>query len=137
MAGIFAALYQIVWRLNAFESDGTKKEFWLFRFPFSLHIGWIIAAFVLNLNVFSVADPGAVGHPALIYLSLLALVTAAVYALIGFPVPDYTIPSVLAWATVRVFQKIVSSIHDSISDVHNHCCVSFLVNLQSWALPLI
>lgn len=102
MAGIMAALYQIVWRLSEFESDQTKKEYWLFRFPFSLHGGWIIVAFVLNLNVFSVADPAAVGHPALTYLSLLTLVAAAVYALVGLSVPDYTIPSVLAWATMGI-----------------------------------
>ena len=33
------------------ESDGNLLEFWVLRFPFSVHAGWITAASALNANV--------------------------------------------------------------------------------------
>lgn len=105
MGAILASLVYIVWRLSKMEHD--KKEFWLFKFPFSIHCGWIAAAFAVNVNAFIVAAGG--GRVALIswaYLTLLWAILVAVFALVYLRSPDYTIAGVLIWATIGIASEL-------------------------------
>lgn len=55
MLCILSGLLVILCRQTAADlSDGSLFEFWLLRFPFSIHGGWIVAASAVNINVISV-----------------------------------------------------------------------------------
>ena len=71
------------------------KYYWLLQFPFELHLGWIMAAFVLNVNLLLVSSSGTAQVVAgAISLGLLGC--AAILCL--FKVGN-CIPSVIAWAS--------------------------------------
>lgn len=81
------------------------KYYWLLQFPFELHLGWIIAAFALNLNVALVADKASriiQLTAALIWLIILTI--ASISAL--FKVQNYTIPSVSIWALFWIYVEL-------------------------------
>ena len=52
MLGILLGLVMAILRTD-FLPEISLKEYFLLRAPFSLHCGWIIAASVLNINVFA------------------------------------------------------------------------------------
>jgi hypothetical protein len=110
MISILYFLLIIVNDLYKLEDKPSIKEFILFKFPFSLHCGWILAAVVLNINVVLVWQ--AVSANAQYYVALVSLVGIVIFACfaISFPNrPDYVIAMVLAWASVRT--AAVSSKH--------------------------
>jgi hypothetical protein len=75
-------------------------DYWLLRFPFELHLGWISAAFILNLNIVVVdSGAGADVQAAVAGVSLAVLVALSFVCLFVVARSQFTIPSVLAWAT--------------------------------------
>lgn len=95
--GILYFLYRIV-----LDLQGCTGGYMLWRFPFSLHLGWILAATAVSVNVFLVAEGFGAGVQfitALVSLSILLLIG------IGFlleAVTDATLPLVLIWALAGV-----------------------------------
>jgi len=109
MGGILASLVYIVIRQSAIESDpsATIKEFWIFKFPFSVHCGWIAAAFGVNFNVLIVASGYQVGdQETWAYVASGYVFVAAFFALVYLSPPDFTIPSVLVWATMGIVMEL-------------------------------
>jgi hypothetical protein len=97
---ILVSLWGLLYSQYYTESDGSLWEFWLLRFPFALHGGWITAASVVNTNVIVVASSAtpatelAIGIVSLAYLHAIS-----VWVLFGIKRnPNYTIAGVLAWA---------------------------------------
>lgn len=97
MLGILSSLLAI-----AARTDGvtlTWEEFFLLRGGFSLHLGWIIAASVLNLSV--VADAAKASPGTLLGLAVASIgmvcVLAACFAFAARS-PDPIISLVAAWA---------------------------------------
>jgi hypothetical protein len=75
MGGILFSLLQIVKKQVKIQS--TMTDFWLFKFPFSLHCGWIAAAFAVNVNIFVyAAGAPQAGAQLWMLLMLFKLVTA-------------------------------------------------------------
>lgn len=88
-------------------SDSPIRDYWLLKFPFSVHTGWIIAASCVNINVLLV-DIG-VNSDIQYYVAigtLVLLVFVSSFS-VSFPArPEYVIPLVLAWASVStVFNR--------------------------------
>jgi benzodiazapine receptor len=111
MACILVPLYYIV--LNQTKINVSAGEYWLFKFPFEIHCGWIFAAFVLNVNVTFIAwGAGAQLQFWLALFSLAFLIFIAIYALFNLPDdgsrPIYTIPSVLTWATFGIAIELIN-----------------------------
>lgn len=99
MLSIWGSLVALLYTQYYTESNGSLAEFWLLRFPFAVHCGWLTAASALNVNVV-VVD---IGPPADIQLacgiiSLAVLHAISVWVLFGFQKPNYTIAGVLVWA---------------------------------------
>lgn len=109
MGGILISLAILVRLQSKIESEPSLriKDFWLLKFPFSIHCGWIAAAFAVNVNVL-VLDAGtqARGQEIWAFNSLLYAVLVAVCALVYLKPPDFTIPSVLVWATFGIFSEL-------------------------------
>lgn len=81
------------------------EEYWLLRFPFSLHTGWTMAVFVMSINGFF----NAFGLPEFIQL-ILGFVSLAAFAGISWKMllangdePNYAIPAIVAWVLVSTF----------------------------------
>lgn len=85
----------------------TTLEFFLLKFPFALHCGWIAVASLVSINVVLVAfNVGATVQYIAAILSL-ALVVAASGFCVGFLSPPlFVIPSVLAWACVSAHRTL-------------------------------
>lgn len=77
----------------------TPEEYWILRFPFSVHCAWIFAVFVMSINgFFGQFEPN-------IYIQLvLGIVSLVGFAAVGLKMlyangfyPNYVIPSILSW----------------------------------------
>lgn len=122
------------------ESDNTLSEFWLLRFPFALHCGWLTAASVLNVNVVAVdASAAADVQLAVAIVSLAYLHAVSVWVLFGIRRANYTIAGVLSWAFGWIYAelqdpepKIVATFDDSIISGVGYAAiaVSFIIVAQ-------
>jgi benzodiazapine receptor len=89
------------------ESSFTKN-YWLLRFPFGLHLGWITAATLVNANVVLVAHNDVFTARPQFYAAMLSLaftlvVTAGtLFQQAEKEKPDVVIPLVLTWALVSI-----------------------------------
>lgn len=85
------------------QTTVSHLEFWLLKFPFAVHAGWILAASFVNLNVLIVDLE--LGVDAQYYAALSSLIAVLLIAslVLACPTrPELVIPLVLAWATVRM-----------------------------------
>lgn len=82
-------------------------EFWFFKFPFSVHGGWITAASTLNVCVISVDQESSAATQLAIGIICLAVLHAlSVWHLFGYKRPNYTIPGVLVWANGWIYGEL-------------------------------
>lgn len=85
-----------------------RSDYWLLQFPFEIHLAWISAALVLNTNIVVVGvGASAKTQVALAAVSLVILAVAAFSCLFVVNRPQFTVPWVIAWATVSDTSKIV------------------------------
>jgi hypothetical protein len=105
---IWASLLAIVYtQYSTEESEGTLVEFWLLRFPFAIHCGWLTAASALNVNVLFVdrAAPADV-QLAVGILSLAILHAISVWVVFAIQKPNYTLAVVLSWANAWIYSEL-------------------------------
>ena len=103
---MLAILYFLLTIVNdeykvSLEEKTTIRDYWLLKFPFASHSGWILAATMVNLSVVLVAY--GVDTTAQYYVAIATLVflVSVSFFCLGFPTrPEYCIPLVLAWASV-------------------------------------
>jgi hypothetical protein len=105
---IWISLCSLLYSQYYTKSDGSLWEFWLLRFPFALHGGWITAASVVNMNVIVVnSNATAAVELAVGIVSLAYLHAVSVWVLFGIKRnPNYTIAGVLAWAIGYIYAEL-------------------------------
>ena len=118
MVAMFVSLCRIL-ITQAWLTDGnqTPEEYWLLRFPFSVHFGWAFAVMLQSVNGFFVQlGFGMVFQLVLGFISLIA------FAGLGFKMlfanganPNYMIPMVFAWFCVSSSSIIKTFQHSSCS----------------------
>jgi len=115
MLSIWISLITILYRqyYTMKKSDGSVtsadnlSEFWVLRFPFAIHAGWITAASALNVNVQVVSmDQPADVQLAVAIVSLAVLHAISVWVLFNIPRPNWTIACVLAWAFGFIYKEL-------------------------------
>lgn len=105
---ILVSLWGLLYSQYYTKSDGSLWEFWVLRFPFALHGGWITAASVVNTNVIVVASTAspatqlAIGIVSLAYLHAISVWVLFVIR----RNPNYTIAGVLAWGVGYVYAEL-------------------------------
>jgi len=79
-------------------------EYWLFRFPFYLHCGWLILCSVVQFSILFRYLTSNVGvQLAADVVALGAMLPAATYFLTGQPSgPDFVIPLVIIWSYIGI-----------------------------------
>jgi len=79
-------------------------EYWLFRFPFYLHCGWLILCSVVQFSILFRHLTSNVGvQLAADVVALGAMLPAATYFLTGQPSgPDFVIPLVIVWSYIGI-----------------------------------
>lgn len=101
MLSILYFLLSIVNDQYKLQDDAPIRDYWLLKFPFSIHCGWIIAATFVNLAVLLVDNGVSAGIQYFVALGVLVALIAFSCFSISFPDrPEYVIPAVLAWASV-------------------------------------
>lgn len=109
MLAIWVSLIAILYNQYYTKSDGSLWEFWLLRFPFAVHAGWITAASALNVNVQVVSmDQPAYVQLAVAIVSLAVLHAISVWVVFNIPRPQWTIACVLMWAFGWIFEELGS-----------------------------
>merc|ERR1712061_238334 len=105
MLGIHASLLGMAICADTVHLSVT--EYALFRAPFALHLGWIICASLLNINVMAdaskAAPPTALGFAITSVALLLAVVTAFTLALRR---PEPLVGAVAAWALAAIAAEL-------------------------------
>ena len=77
------------------------STFWLLRMPFNVHLGWIVAAFALNIDALAATVGGNVFVQLILTaVSVIGLAIASLVWLFGFDKPRYTLTLLMAWAMV-------------------------------------
>jgi translocator protein len=88
------------------NNNNNNNNFWLLRFPFDLHLGWIVAATLVNVNLVlqaHVASAAVKFTAGILTVAIASVVAAAVlYREKDRKDPNLVIPSVLVWALVRL-----------------------------------
>ncbi len=108
MLAIWICLICILYSQYYTESDGKLLEFWVLRFPFSVHAGWITAASALNVNVLVVdlKPDSATIQLAVAIVSLAVLHAVSVWVLFNIPRPNWTMACVLSWAFGWIYVEL-------------------------------
>lgn len=107
---IWLSLVAILYSQYYTESDGSVWEFWILRFPFAVHAGWITAASALNVNVQVVSmDKSADIQLAVAIVSLAVLHAISVWVLFNIPRPNWTMACVLCWAFGWIYAELGSA----------------------------
>lgn len=107
MLAIWISLISLLYSQYYTKSDGSLWEFWVLRFPFAIHAGWITAAAVLNVNVQVVSmDQPADIQLAVAIVSLAVLHAISVWVLFNIPRPNWTIAGVLSWAFGWIYSEL-------------------------------
>lgn len=106
---IWVSLIAILYSQYYTKSDGSLLEFWVLRFPFAVHAGWITAASALNVNVqvVSMNQPADI-QLAVAIVSLAVLHAISVWVLFNIPRPNWTIAFVLSWAFGWIYSELGS-----------------------------
>lgn len=109
MALLWCSLAALLYSQYRAKSDGSRWEFWLLRFPFSVHAGWITAATALNVNVqvVSMEQPAAI-QLAVGIVSLAVLHATSVWVTFYLRRPNWTMACVLSWAFGWIYAELGS-----------------------------
>jgi len=120
LATIVYRQYNVVTTMLANQETLKNSDFWLLQFPFEIHLGWIVAAFVLNLNIVVVGTGASANtQVGVAAVSLASVTLLAVSCLVLVKRSLYTIAWVVVWATGWMYNELQNpkhSIADSFSE---------------------
>ena len=108
-------------------SSSSNAAYWLFQFPFGLHLGWIVAASLVNANLVLVAYGASASF---MYAAAITTVLLA-FGVASFTLytesqkehsPTVVIPVVLVWALVSISCYLLLLLSCSETNFLYDCC---------------
>lgn len=106
MLGLLASLIAIYIRLRPGRARASLVEHWVVDVPFSIYLGWITVATIVNITVvLYAAGWSGSGIGADVWAAVLLGVGALIAAYIGLRNNDAAYPAVIVWAFLAVAQK--------------------------------
>ena len=137
MAFILFCLVALEYCQYKTRSDGTKTEYWLLRFPFEVHTGWIVAAFAVNSNVAAVKwEASSSALFGLAIASIVYIIICAAISLFVLQKPNYAVPLTLSWATFGIAEELRSPM-DSISRNFSESQIATIRNTSAVVCALL
>jgi hypothetical protein len=109
LMGLLISQYYVELEPSTLSCTSMKGllEFWLLRFPFAIHGGWITAASAVNVSLVAQATDAAPATQLSVAIICLAVLHAlSVWHLFGYKRPNYTIPGVLIWANSWIYDEL-------------------------------
>eukprot|EP00563_Minutocellus_polymorphus_P010742 CAMPEP_0181064716 /NCGR_PEP_ID=MMETSP1070-20121207/24346_1 /TAXON_ID=265543 /ORGANISM="Minutocellus polymorphus, Strain NH13" /LENGTH=236 /DNA_ID=CAMNT_0023145043 /DNA_START=355 /DNA_END=1065 /DNA_ORIENTATION=- len=101
--GVVASLRSLVKSQNEAQADDSWAEYWLLRFPFHLHLGWMYYVFLLTLqNAFVFFNFSKIVQLISAGISIVVMVILSLYHLYWANKPLGIVPPVLLYATVGI-----------------------------------
>jgi hypothetical protein len=97
-----------------------RSDYWILQFPFEIHTGWICAAFALNLNILGVALGANAETQVVVAAISLVVLTVVALVCLGLKRPQFTLPWVVVWATVRCERNSNTDTAMYIDSLTNH-----------------
>jgi translocator protein len=100
---ILGSLILIYLRIGTVTAEKTLYDRLLVKYPFSLYLGWITAATIVNLNVllYSIGWLGT-GGGGVAFTMLMILIAAAVALAVFYLRQDYIFTFVFIWALIGI-----------------------------------
>lgn len=84
----------------------TKGEFWFIKLPFSLYLGWISVATILNIAISLTKNNwGGFGLDDLTWAIIMLCVGGIIAILVSYPYRDSAVPLVFVWAYIAIAVK--------------------------------
>mmetsp|Transcript_15911 Transcript_15911/g.24220 ORF Transcript_15911/g.24220 Transcript_15911/m.24220 type:complete len:324 (+) Transcript_15911:273-1244(+) len=129
MSGILISLWTLFVDQRVYSSNSKKDgdtaatssntTNLLLVFPFSIHFGWIMAAWLVNLNVVLVAAGGSeLQQLILAALSLLIIWFLGVYVTNIMKPPSFTIGLVMLWTALGITAELTNPIDSIAREFH-------------------
>lgn len=111
--------------VNQYGEELTIRDFWLLKFPFLIHCGWISAASFVNLNVVLVKYSASAHLQYYAALFSLVFVFHIAVIILLLSRPQFVIPSVLSWALFGIYSELKDP-KDLIKTTFQHSTLSFV-----------
>ncbi|MEK4518762.1 tryptophan-rich sensory protein [Paenibacillus sp. FSL H8-0122] len=93
----------VIYRKTRFIADPTTGEKWLVKLPFSLYLGWISVATIVNVSVVLVKnDWDGFGLSAPFWAVIMLCVGTLLAVLVSYPYRDSIYPLVFVWAYIAI-----------------------------------
>ena len=93
----------IIYRKTRFITDPTTGEKWLVKLPFSLYLGWISVATIVNVSVVLVKnDWGGFGLSGPFWAVIMLCVGTVLAVAVSYPYRDSIFPLVFVWAYIAI-----------------------------------
>ncbi len=105
MGSMFFSITKILQsQAAATDKSQSPEEYWLLRFPFSVHFGWAFSVFIMSINGFFMEVEVGVWLQLIIGYLSLAVMGAVVYKMLFFNgvSPNYIIPATISWVLVGI-----------------------------------
>jgi hypothetical protein len=114
LASLLASQQYSLQKRRRFTRKSNLTEYWLFRFPFYIHTGWLILCSVVQWSMmirYYTNDNVGVQLAADV-VSLAVLLPPATFFLTGQPAgPDFVIPAVILWSYVSIALELKHPSH--------------------------
>ena len=100
---LLASLVVIYLRIGAVTAEKTIYDRIIVKYPFSLYIGWVTAATIVNFNVllYSIGWLGT-GTGGVVFTILMIIIAALVALVVFYFRQDYIYAAVFVWALVGI-----------------------------------
>lgn len=127
--GVVASLRSLVQSQNVAQADNTWAEYWLLRFPFHLHLGWMYYVFLLTLqNTFVYLNVNNYVQMISGGISIALIITLSLYHLFWANKPLRIVPPVLLFAAAGILlEKLMPTNNLVQATFHNHTLFIFKV----------
>lgn len=103
IVGILLPLIGIYRQLAAGQQRLSRREQWLTQIPFSIYLGWISVATIVNvaLSLFN-SNWDGFGIAAPVWTAMMMVIAAALAAVIAIQHRDVAYPLVIVWALIAI-----------------------------------
>mmetsp|Transcript_56195 Transcript_56195/g.168233 ORF Transcript_56195/g.168233 Transcript_56195/m.168233 type:complete len:290 (-) Transcript_56195:1634-2503(-) len=90
----------LVSQFLAKSPDESRREYWLLRFPFSLHMGWIFVSTAINWSVLSLETGASESTLLAGIIASMALLLVVAFLFMSAMTKNLVVPAVIIWSFV-------------------------------------